>query len=134
MSPKKLISSILMLLFFVSAINAQTISNPVAIEIIPGAEMVSPGMKSSVLVQFQIPKGIILGAVQGDSRIPPATIITPKAVSGFIFSEPIFPEPVELWVPAKLGKTKVYKEKVGVIVPFRVDGNVSEGTLSLIHI
>ena len=131
MSPKKLISSIFILLFFVSAINAQTTSDPVRIDVTPGAESVAPGMKSHVVVQFQIPKGIIIGANQSYSRIPPATIITPVEIAGFNFSQPIFPEPEELWVPAKLGKTKVFKEKIGVVIPFEVGENVSEGNYEL---
>ena len=88
---------------------------------------IAPGAESAIIVNFKLPKGIWLGAKSKDARTPPATIIKPVANDNFIFGTPQFPEPYVEGVPAKLGITKVYKEAVQVVIPFRVATNASDG-------
>lgn len=95
------------------------------------APTVSSQHGSYVVVQFKVPNGIWLGAEPGDARTPPGTVITPEAIPGFQFGAPIYPEPIEEWVPSKLGKTYVFKETVNVVVPFSVDETVSQGAHDL---
>ena len=106
----------------------QTSSKPVVIELKTSDQNVAPGQKSSVIATFKVPKWIWLGASAEDARTPPGTSIKPSSVSGFNFEDAIFPEPFEEWVPAKLGKTKVYKELVEIVIPFTVDNTVKEGS------
>ena len=125
---------LLMLTFLCSSlstvVSSQTPSKPIAITI-DGSKQVSPGEQSYVTVQFKIPKGIWMGAQGSQGRTPPGTKIKTPKIAGFTFGTPQYPEAVEEWVPAKLGKTKVYKELVQVIVPFTVGSNVKEGEYNL---
>ena len=114
---------------------SQTSDRPISIQILNEHSNVAPGGSSFVTVQFKIPKGLWMGASGKEARIPPRTKIATPDLAGFSFQEPVFPESMEDWVPTKLGKTKVYREVVNVIVPYTVDENVKEGDyLSLIHI
>ncbi|MDA8692900.1 outer membrane protein assembly factor [Saprospiraceae bacterium] len=127
----KKINLIILSLLFVGSVFAQTVKDPVVVELMNSATSVSPGSKSYVIVQFKVPKGIWMGAESGDSRVPPATVITPEKMAGFNYEEPMFPEPIQEWVPAKLGKTLVYKELVKVVVPYTVSKNVKPGNYDL---
>ena len=111
--------------------NAQTSSKPVVIELQSADQAVAPGQSSSIVATFKVPKWIWLGASPDDARTPPGTSITGVKMAGISFEDAQYPEPFEEWVPAKLGKTKVYKELVEVVIPFHVDASVSEGKHTL---
>ena len=110
---------------------AQTVENPVVINLMTGSETVSSETPSYIQVQLKLPKGIWLGAKSGEGRTPPPTKVTIKDIPGFTFEKPNYPESIEEWVPAKLGKTKVYKEEVNVIIPFSVNKSVTNGEYDL---
>ena len=96
---------------------AQTSSKPVVIELQSADQAVAPGNSSSIVAAFKVPKWIWLGASPDDARTPPGTSITGVKMAGISFEDAQYPEPFEEWVPAKLGKTKVYKELVEVVIP-----------------
>ena len=110
---------------------AQTSSNPVVIKLQAADQAVAPGQSSSIIATFKVPKWIWLGASPEDARTPPGTSIKGVAVAGFSFEDAKYPEPYEEWVPAKLGRTKVFKELEDIVVPFNVDPSVKEGTYTL---
>ena len=111
--------------------HSQTSGKPVSINILKEQNSVASGGNSFVTVQFKIPKGLWMGASGKEARIPPQTKIATPELAGFTFQEPIFPTSLEEWVPTKLGKTKVYREVVNVIVPFTVGSQVQEGNYDL---
>ena len=106
---------------------AQTIENPISISLSSDATVVSAEHPSYVVVQFKIPKGMWMGSEPYEARTPPGTRIIPAEIPGFTFKEPIFPESLKDWVPAKLGSTKVFKEVLNVVVPYSVDKSVATG-------
>ena len=83
------------------------------------------------MATFKVPKWIWLGASGKDARTPPGTSIKGIGKAGISFGDAQYPEAYEEWVPAKLGKTKVYKELLEVVIPFNVDASVSEGVHTL---
>jgi hypothetical protein len=109
----------------------QTSSNPVIIQLTPSDNAIAPGQQSSIVATFKVPKWIWLGAAPGDARTPPGTSIKAVSMTGFSFEDALYPESFEEWVPAKLGKTKVYKELVEIVLPFSVDSSTPEGTYTL---
>jgi len=117
-------------LLFVFSYNAitQSSDNLIAIQIINDNEVVSPGGNSFLLLRFNIPKGIWLGADDNDARTPPGTKIKIIESRGIDFGDPQFPKSIEEWVPVKLGSTHVFKDETNVILPFKVDENLPEGT------
>ena len=127
------VKSIVLLLSLCSIIDcySQTSSRPISIQVLNEHNKVAPGNSSFVTVQFNIPKGIWMGASGDEARIPPKTKIATPDLAGFTFQDPIFPESLEDWVPTKLGKTKVYREVVNVIVPYTVEANAPEGEYDL---
>ncbi len=125
------INLIILSLLFISSVFAQTVKDPIVVDLMTSSTSISPNSKSYIIVQFQIPKGIWMGAETGDARVPPATVITPQSLAGFDFEEPMFPEPIQEWVPAKLGKTLVYKELVKVVIPYTVNEDVKPGGYDL---
>jgi len=131
MQVKKFIPFIILLFIFSKNLIAQTVEKPIVIKIMTDAKTVSHEYPSYVVVQLKAPNGILLGVEPKEARTPPGTKITPKNISGFHFEKPIFPEPKEEWIPAKLGKAKVLKETVNIVVPFSVDKNVSPGAYDL---
>lgn len=118
-------------LIFPNLIDCQSIKQPILISASHCSEQVAPGNESAICLKFEVPKGIWLGAEPGMARTPPGTKISPIPTSGITFSEPIYPKAAEEWVPAKLGKTNVYKEEVNIVVPFAVDEKVPEGKYTL---
>ena len=125
------LSLICIFLFSSYYLNAQTSKNPVEISIHNPDISASPGGQSYVTIQFEVPKGIWLGADKGEARTPPGTqIITPE-INGFSFGNPHYPNSIKEWVPAKLGTTQVFKEKFTVIVPFSLQSDVEEGNYDL---
>ena len=110
---------------------SQTSSRPISIQVLNEHNKVAPGNSSFVTVQFNIPKGIWMGGSGDEARIPPKTKIATPDLAGFTFQDLIFPESLEDWVPTKLGKTKVYREVVNVIVPYTVEANAPEGEYDL---
>ena len=127
------VKSIVLLLSLCSIIDcySQTSSRPISIQVLNEHNKVAPGNSSFVTVQFNIPKGLWMGASGDEARIPPKTKIETPDLAGFTFQDPIFPESLEDWVPTKLGKTKVYREVVNVIVPYTVEANAPEGEYDL---
>ena len=127
------VKSIVLLLSLCSIIDcySQTSSRPISIQVLHEHNKVAPGNSSFVTVQFNIPKGLWMGASGDEARIPPKTKIATPDLAGFTFQDPIFPESLEDWVPTKLGKTKVYREVVNVIVPYTVEANAPEGEYDL---
>ena len=123
--------SIICFLIIAQFLCAQTSSKPIIIELKPTDLAVAPGERSYVVATFKVPKGIWLGAAPGDARTPPGTSIKGMEMAGFSYEDAIYPEPIEEYVPAKLGKTKVFKELVEIILPFNVDASVKEGTYNL---
>jgi len=119
-------------IFGLHSLLAQTVKNPVLVEFVSSDVAVAPGQKSSVTAIFKVPKWIWLGAEPDEARTPPGTSISPVSKDGFVFESPLYPEPYVEWVPAKLGKTKVYKEVVEIVVPFVVDKSVEEGEYELV--
>ena len=125
------LSLICIFLFSSYYLNAQTSKNPLEISIHNPDIPASPGNQSYVTIQFEVPKGIWLGANKGEARTPPGTqIITPE-INGFSFGDPQYPNSIKEWVPAKLGTTQVFKEKFTVIVPFNLESDVKEGSYDL---
>ena len=125
------LSLVCIFLFSSYCLNAQTSENPVEISIHNPGISASPGGQNYVSIQFQVPKGIWLGADKGEARTPPGTqIITPE-INGFRFGNPQYPNSIKEWVPAKLGTTQVFKEKFTVIVPFSLESDVKEGSYDL---
>ena len=112
--------------------SAQTIENPIAITLMTDAKSVSPEHPSYIIVQFKIPQGMWMGPEPYEARTPPGTKIMPVEMPGFTFQEAIYPESLQEWVPAKLGKTKVFKEVLNVVVPYSVDKSVATGNHELI--
>ena len=66
-----------------------------------------------------------------EGRVPPRTKIVAPEIAGFTFDQPLFPESMEDWIPTKLGKTRVHREMVNVIVPFTVSSSVKDGQYDL---
>ena len=128
---KQVYSTLILVLLAHMMIYAQTSSNPVIIELKPADQAVSPGQSSSIVATFKVPKWIWLGASGKDARTPPGTSIKGIGKAGISFEDAQYPEAYEEWVPAKLGKTKVYKELLEVVIPFNVDASVSEGVHTL---
>lgn len=123
--------ALLFTLLLAQSIAAQTSSKPVLIDFRSSNQSVAPGQKSSIIATFKVPKWIWLGAAPDQARTPPGTSIKPTPKSGFHFEDALYPEPYEEWVPAKLGKTKVYKELVEIVIPFSIDKSMQEGSYDL---
>jgi len=125
--------SLIVILFFCSIVLSfsQTADRPIDIKVLNDHPKVAPGNSSFVTIQFKIPKGLWMGASGAEARIPPSTKIKTPDLTGFTFENPIFPTAMEDWVPTKLGKTKVYRELVKVIVPYKVGSQVKEGEYEL---
>ena len=121
----------LTIVFLTHMLYAQTSSKPVVISLKSTDQAVAPGQKSSIMATFKVPKWIWLGASPKDARTPPGTSIKGVNMAGIRFEDAQYPEPYEEWVPAKLGKTKVFKELVEVVIPFNVDASVKEGVHTL---
>ena len=111
--------------------HAQSADKPISIQVLSDNTAVAPGNKSYVAIQFKIPKGLWMGAHGNEGRVPPRTKIKTPQIDGFTFEDPIFPESMEDWVPTKLGKTRVYRDVVNVIVPYSVSNSVNEGDYNL---
>lgn len=131
MSYSKLISTVILLLFIACIGVSQSSKNPIAIEVLSENGQVAPGNSSYVTIQFKIPNGLWMGANGKEGRVPPRTKIKMPNLAGFTFEEPRFPESMEDWVPTKLGKTRVYRGIVNVIVPYSVSSSVKEGNHEL---
>ena len=121
----------LIIIILAQMLFAQTSSSPIVVELKSADIAVAPGQSSSIVATFKVPKWIWMGAAAGDARTPPGTSIKGMAKTGFSFGAAKFPEAYDEWVPAKLGKTKVFKELVEVVIPFQVNSSVKEGTHTL---
>ncbi len=76
-------------------------------------------------MQFKIPYGLWMGAEGSLARTLSGTLIVIPEIEGFTFEKPHFPELQKEWVPAKLGKSLVYKGIVNVFIPFTLNSSVN---------
>jgi hypothetical protein len=118
---------ILINLFLLTNVNAQTVKDPVLVTIAPLSAELSPGSSSVIKVVFEIPKGFWMGDSDPSSRIPPPTLIEIEPIEGFKFQDPLYPQGKVSGVPVHKGITRMYEERVEVIVPFSVENSVREG-------
>jgi len=105
-----------------------TVENPVVVEVTPAQETVAPGETSALIVTLTPPKFMWLGAKPGQDRTPHGTRVRMEGPSGLEFGEPEYPEPSVEGVPVHVGVTRVYEGEIDIIVPFRVEEGVDEGT------
>ncbi len=98
--------------------------NPIAITVLTLESTVTAKHSSYAVVEFGIPIGQWIGIGSDNARTPLRTKIIPESTPGFRFEAPIFPDGQEEWLATKLGRTKVYKGIVKIVVPFSVEANV----------
>lgn len=110
---------------------AQTVAQPIVIELEPLQQRVAAGQDSALLLRFKIPNGFWLGADDPAARIPAGTIVKPRPQSHIMFGEARFPEPVVRGVPVHLGTTRVFEGDIGVVVPFHVAADAPPGEYTL---
>ncbi len=111
---------------------AQTVAQPIVIELQPLQPQVAAGDDSALLLRFKIPNGFWLGADDPAARIPPGTIVQPRPQPYVMFGEARFPEPEVRSVPVHLGTTRVFEGEIQVIVPFHVAEDAPTGRHELV--
>jgi hypothetical protein len=98
-----------------------TVEYPVAVTLVPPAGPVAPGAASRLALRIEIPEGLWIGAADRGVRSPGPTVLAAEPSDCLAFEPPEWPEPAVEGIPVKLGTTRVYKGRVTVAVPFRVD-------------
>lgn len=121
----------IIVVLILNIVKAQTIENPIDITLQPINKIIAQGEESALEVIFQIPKGFWLGDNNVSSRIPPPIMIEMEENNNFIFDKPLFPNSSVEGVPVKKGITHVYKEKIKVVIPFKVAANIPDGNYQL---
>lgn len=122
---------VLILLITINVANAQTIKNPILVEINPINSTISPGQRSVVEVVFSIPRGFWLGDNNQSSRIPPPVYIEMKPIQNFTFEDALYPTPKVEGVPVHKGITHVFEGEVRVIVPFTTSNDLKDGDYTI---
>lgn len=130
--PTALAACAVMLCVIATPALAQTVADPIVVELAPAQPVVAAGQDSALVLTFRIPNGFWLGDDDRSARIPAGTVVRPQPQQHVSFGTPRFPEPEVHQVPVHLGTTRVFVGAIEVVVPFHVAPDAPPGTYPLV--